>query len=178
MNNQERQALIRQLRDSISDLTAYVNMKPEPKDAEDYRWTIKVQEIALAALTENWQQRAGNAEAECVRLNREAQNLSDQLGACDRERRALRAQLAELEQEQSEHDQQIATLQGKFDLALAGLRSKTARCEKVEAQLAAPLVVKAPEFKVHAQHPTMAAGMRDNDWKEAIKAAGGSVADE
>lgn len=41
-----------------------------------------------------------------------------------------------------------------------------------------PVVVKAPEFKVHAQHPTMAAGMRDNDWKEAIKAAGGSVADE
>lgn len=41
----------------------------------------------------------------------------------------------------------------------------------------APFVVKAPEFKVHAQHPTMAAGMRDNDWKEAIKAAGGSVAE-
>lgn len=39
----------------------------------------------------------------------------------------------------------------------------------------APFVVKAPEFKVHAQHPTMAAGMRDNDWKETIKAAGGSV---
>lgn len=41
----------------------------------------------------------------------------------------------------------------------------------------APFVVKAPDFKVHAQHPTMAAGMRDNDWKEAIKAAGGSVAE-
>lgn len=51
LTNEERQALIRQLRDSISDLTAYVNMKPEPKDAEDYRWTIKIQEIALAALT-------------------------------------------------------------------------------------------------------------------------------
>lgn len=42
----------------------------------------------------------------------------------------------------------------------------------------APFVVKSPEFKVHAQHPTMAAGMRDNDWKEAIKGAGGSVEDE
>lgn len=51
MNDQERQDLLRQLSNSISDLTAYVNMKPEPKDAEDYRWTIKVQEIALAALT-------------------------------------------------------------------------------------------------------------------------------
>lgn len=53
-------------------------------------------------------------------------------------------------------------------------------CEPVFTRAAtpAPVVVKAPEFKVHAQHPTMAAGMRDNDWKEAIKAAGGSVADE
>lgn len=41
----------------------------------------------------------------------------------------------------------------------------------------APFVVKAPEFRVHAQHPTMAAGMRDNDWKEAIKAAGVEVAE-
>lgn len=51
MNNQERQDLVRQLRDSISDLTAYVSMEPQPKDADDYRWMIKVQEIALAALT-------------------------------------------------------------------------------------------------------------------------------
>lgn len=34
-------------------------------------------------------------KAECVRLDRESQNLSDQLGACDRERRFALAKLAE-----------------------------------------------------------------------------------
>lgn len=44
--------------------------------------------------------------------------------------------IEEMEAEQSEHDEQIATLQGKFDLALAGFRSKTERCEKAETKLA------------------------------------------
>lgn len=49
---------------------------------------------------------------------------------------AAEAKVKELEQEQAEHDGQIADLQGKFDLALAGLRSKTSRCDKAEAKLA------------------------------------------
>jgi len=46
-------------------------------------------------------QRAEAAESECTRLDRESQNLNDQLGACDRERRDFRAKLAELEQQES-----------------------------------------------------------------------------
>lgn len=49
---------------------------------------------------------------------------------------AAESKANELQQEQAEHDEQIAALQGKFDLALAGLRSKTERCEKAEARLA------------------------------------------
>lgn len=64
--------------------------------------------IALSELENNWKQRAEAAEAK----------------------------VKELEQEQAEHDGQIANLQGKFDLALAGLRSKTSRCDKAEAKLA------------------------------------------
>jgi hypothetical protein len=46
------------------------------------------------------EQRAEAAESECTRLDRESQNLSDQLGACDRERRDLRVKLAELEKQE------------------------------------------------------------------------------
>lgn len=46
------------------------------------------------------EQRAEAAEADCARLERESQNLSDQLGACDRERMAGKAKLAELEKQE------------------------------------------------------------------------------
>lgn len=49
---------------------------------------------------------------------------------------AAEEKVKELEQEQAEHDGQIANLQGKFDLALAGLRSKTSRCDNAEEKLA------------------------------------------
>lgn len=50
--------------------------------------------------------------------------------------KAAEARVKELETEQAEHDEQIARLKGKFDLAVAGLRSKTARAEKAEEKYA------------------------------------------
>lgn len=54
--------------------------------------------------------------------------LIDALEAAERERDELRA-------EQAEHDEQIARMESKFSLAKRALDSKTARCEKAEAEL-------------------------------------------
>lgn len=55
-------------------------------------------------------------------------DLIDQLESAERERDELRA-------EQAEHDEQIARMESKFSLAKRALDSKTARCEKAEAEL-------------------------------------------
>lgn len=52
----------------------------------------------------------------------------EKLEAAERERDELRA-------EQAEHDEQIARMESKFSLAKRALDSKTARCEKAEADL-------------------------------------------
>lgn len=54
--------------------------------------------------------------------------LADRIEAAERERDELRA-------EQAEHDEQIARMESKFSLAKRALDSKTARCEKAEAEL-------------------------------------------
>lgn len=54
--------------------------------------------------------------------------LIERLESAERERDELRA-------EQAEHDEQIARMEGKFSLAKRALDSKTARCEKAEAEL-------------------------------------------
>lgn len=54
--------------------------------------------------------------------------LIEALEAAERERDELRA-------EQAEHDEQIARMEGKFSLAKRDLDSKTARCDKAEAEL-------------------------------------------
>lgn len=56
--------------------------------------------LAIAEAFRALKQRAEAAEADCARLDRESQNLSDQLGACDRERRAVKAKLAEMEKQE------------------------------------------------------------------------------
>lgn len=55
-------------------------------------------------------------------------SIISRLEAAERERDELRA-------EQAEHDEQIARMEGKFSLAKRALDSKTARCEKAEAEL-------------------------------------------
>lgn len=55
-------------------------------------------------------------------------SLIEWLEAAERERDELRA-------EQAEHDEQIARMESKFSLAKRALDSKTARCEKAEAEL-------------------------------------------
>lgn len=57
-----------------------------------------------------------------------AVNSVEQLEAAERERDELRA-------EQAEHDEQIARMESKFSMAKRALDSKTARCEKAEAEL-------------------------------------------
>lgn len=47
----------------------------------------------------------------------------------------LQARVKELEQEQSEHDEQIARMEEKFNLAKRALDSKTVRCNKAETEL-------------------------------------------
>lgn len=54
--------------------------------------------------------------------------LIDALEAAERERDELRA-------EQAEHDEQIARMESKFSLAKRALDSKTARCDRAEAEL-------------------------------------------
>jgi hypothetical protein len=54
--------------------------------------------------------------------------LIERTEAAERERDELRA-------EQAEHDEQIARMESKFSLAKRALDSKTARCEKAEAEL-------------------------------------------
>ncbi|GAB3400930.1 hypothetical protein GCM10027361_00480 [Erwinia aphidicola] len=54
--------------------------------------------------------------------------IRSELEAAERERDELRA-------EQAEHDEQIARMESKFSLAKRALDSKTARCEKAEAEL-------------------------------------------
>lgn len=54
--------------------------------------------------------------------------LIECLEAAERERDELRA-------EQAEHDKQIVTMEGKFNLAKRALDSKTERCDKAEAEL-------------------------------------------
>lgn len=54
--------------------------------------------------------------------------LLGRMEAAERERDELRA-------EQAEHDEQIARMESKFSLAKRALDSKTARCEKAEAEL-------------------------------------------
>jgi hypothetical protein len=51
LTQEERKEWIRQLSNSVDDLNAYLTIKPEPKDAEEIRWRLTVQELALAALT-------------------------------------------------------------------------------------------------------------------------------
>lgn len=51
--------------------------------------------LAIAEAFRALEQRAEAAEAECSRLDRESQNLSSQLGQCNRERVAALAKLAE-----------------------------------------------------------------------------------
>lgn len=55
--------------------------------------------------------------------------LGNALGTAERERDELRA-------EQAEHDEQIARMEGKFSLAKRALDSKTARCDRAEAEIA------------------------------------------
>lgn len=55
-------------------------------------------------------------------------SLISRLEKAERERDELRA-------EQAEHDKQIARMESKFSLAKRALDSKTARCEKAEAEL-------------------------------------------
>jgi hypothetical protein len=52
--------------------------------------------LAISEAFRALEQRAEAAEAECSRLNRESQNLSSQLGQCDRERRVALSKLAGL----------------------------------------------------------------------------------
>lgn len=47
-----------------------------------------------------WQQRAEAAESECARLDRESQNLSNQLVSCDRERVEAKTKLSELDKQE------------------------------------------------------------------------------
>lgn len=51
MTNEEKQEMARQLENSIADLTSYLTIEPEPADSDDIRWRIKVESLALAALT-------------------------------------------------------------------------------------------------------------------------------
>ncbi len=60
-------------------------------------------ELALRkseVVSEKLRLKAEDVENENFRLNRESQNLSNQLGACDRERRDFRAKLVELEKKE------------------------------------------------------------------------------
>ncbi|MDI3438329.1 hypothetical protein QLG07_02505 [Erwinia sp. V90_4] len=56
------------------------------------------------------------------------QAMHERFTRAERERDELRA-------EQAEHDEQIARMESKFSLAKRALDSKTARCEKAEAEL-------------------------------------------
>ncbi len=79
------------------------------------------------------QQRAEAAEAECTRLDRESQTLSDQLGSCDRERRDLLSKLAELEKQKPvgtvsismdwNTHRNIATVNMRPDLVVAEMKN-------------------------------------------------------
>lgn len=160
MNNQERQALIEWLQGEKS--VSY---------QQNVKFIRLAREIALAALTENWQELASKWKEEAIRAHEEADDLHEKL-----------KELAKQEQKQKPIYQFIMNRpdidgyiewvdcnKNYFDSCGDDIR------RIVYAAPPAPFVVKAPEFKVHAQHPTMAAGMRDNDWKEAIRAAGGEV---
>jgi len=46
----ERAELVRQLKNAIADMTSYINISPEPKDAGDVNFNIRVYQIALASL--------------------------------------------------------------------------------------------------------------------------------
>lgn len=61
-------------------------------------------------------------------LVRQFDSLHERAEVAERERDELRA-------EQAEHDEQIARMESKFSLAKRALDSKTARCEKAEAEL-------------------------------------------
>lgn len=61
-------------------------------------------------------------------LVRQFDSLHERAESAERERDELRA-------EQAEHDEQIARMESKFSLAKRALDSKTARCEKAEAEL-------------------------------------------
>lgn len=61
-------------------------------------------------------------------MARETLQVIKGLESAERERDELRA-------EQAEHDEQIARMESKFSLAKRALDSKTARCEKAEAEL-------------------------------------------
>jgi predicted nucleic acid-binding Zn-ribbon protein len=61
-------------------------------------------------------------------LVRQFDALHERADKAERERDELRA-------EQAEHDEQIARMESKFSLAKRALDSKTARCEKAEAEL-------------------------------------------
>lgn len=62
-------------------------------------------------------------------LVRQFDALHERADKAERERDDLRA-------EQAEHDEQIARMESKFSLAKRALDSKTARCDRTEAELA------------------------------------------
>lgn len=101
----------------------------------DYsRFTAAIEPETLLAIAEGF--RALEQENIVLKQGCENNPLVHEMIDWRERAEAAEAKVKELEEEQAEHDQQIATLQGKFDLALAGLRSKTSRCDKAEAKLA------------------------------------------
>lgn len=70
----------------------------------------------------------GENDAEMLCLLLELRRRRENQTKAERERDELRA-------EQAEHDEQIARMESKFSLAKRALDSKTARCDRAEAEL-------------------------------------------
>ncbi|WP_312999592.1 hypothetical protein [Leclercia sp.] len=52
MTTEEKSEWIRQLKNSVDDLSSYLTITPLPKDAIDIRWRLEVEKMALAFLTD------------------------------------------------------------------------------------------------------------------------------
>lgn len=81
-------------------------------------------------------QRLANAEHQLYMKDLAINNIKASRRAQFKKRQAAERERDELRAEQAEHDGQIARMESKFSLAKRALDSKTARCEKAEAELA------------------------------------------
>lgn len=80
-------------------------------------------------------QRLANAEHQLYMKDLAINNIKASRRAQFKKRQAAERERDDLRAEQAEHDEQIARMEGKFSLAKRALDSKTARCEKAEAEL-------------------------------------------